>query len=77
MRSPFVVTRHPSRRAHALGLGHTELLGRPVIAHSGGWVGFRAEMMRFPEEQLTVVVLSICGSADPSALAQQVARALF
>ncbi len=62
---------------YAFGLGHGEYLGKATISHSGGWVGFRAEMIRFPKQQLSVVVLSNCGSADPSHLAQQLARKLL
>jgi CubicO group peptidase (beta-lactamase class C family) len=38
-------------------------LDRRAIHHDGAWVGFRASLVRFPEEQLTVIVLSNASAA--------------
>ena len=34
--------------SYALGLGHGEYRGLPMISHGGGFVGFRAQVVRFP-----------------------------
>jgi CubicO group peptidase (beta-lactamase class C family) len=60
--------------AFALSVG--EFRGVPMIAHSGGFMGFRAQLMRFPEQHLSVAALCNLGSADPTTLSQEVA-ALF
>jgi len=36
--------------------------GRPVFSHSGGWLGFSAYYIRYPEQSLSVVTL--CNDAD-------------
>lgn len=58
---------------YASGLFIGEHRGEKVVSHSGGWRGFRAEMMRFPERKLTVICLAN-GAAGSSALAAQVAN---
>jgi CubicO group peptidase (beta-lactamase class C family) len=57
--------------AGGLFLGNYRKL--PIVSHAGADVGFRAEMLRFPEQHFSVVVL--CNLFDVSAtrLAQQVA----
>jgi D-alanyl-D-alanine carboxypeptidase len=45
-------------RAYAYGWGRFEVHGRPVIHHNGGTTGFIAEFMRFPDDDLLVVVLT-------------------
>ncbi len=63
---------------YAFGLGVGEEQGRRVVAHAGGWVGFVAEMMRWPDDRVTVIVLSNdAGSVRPSALAKSMAAVLF
>ncbi|MFT4649414.1 MAG: hypothetical protein ACI9X4_002653, partial [Glaciecola sp.] len=39
----------------------------------GAWVGYRAEMLRFPEQQLTVIVLANQTSSSPGTLALKAA----
>jgi CubicO group peptidase (beta-lactamase class C family) len=48
--------------------------GRRMVSHSGGWRGFRAEMVRFPEQRLSVICLANIGTAHPTALALRVAE---
>jgi hypothetical protein len=43
------------------------------VHHGGAWAGYRAELMRFPEQKLSVVCLCNSGSADASGLARGVA----
>ena len=57
---------------YGFGWSLSDRLGRTAIHHSGGWVGFRTAIIRFPEERLTVIVLSNA-SANASELAETVA----
>jgi CubicO group peptidase (beta-lactamase class C family) len=59
---------------YAFGLGNEEYKGLKAVAHGGGFMGFRTEMIRFPEQRLTVVCLCNIGAANPGALARQVAE---
>jgi hypothetical protein len=50
-----------------------EYRGLRRVSHSGGWAGYRAELIRFPDQKLSVVTLCNLGTTNPTALAQQVA----
>jgi hypothetical protein len=58
---------------YAFGLGNEEYKGLKAVAHGGGFMGFRTEMIRFPEQRFTAICLCNVGSANPGALARQVA----
>jgi hypothetical protein len=58
---------------YAFGLNDSEYRGLRVIRHGGSFVGFRAEMIRFPEQRLSVICLANLSSTSPSRLANQVA----
>ena len=58
---------------YAFGLGVSEYKGLLKVAHGGAFVGYRAEMIRFPEEKLSVICLCNLAQTNPSRLAQQVA----
>jgi CubicO group peptidase (beta-lactamase class C family) len=58
---------------YARGLFVGEYRGLRRVAHGGAWAGFRAEMVRFPDERFSVITLCNLGSADSSGLAGQVA----
>ena len=47
--------------------------GETMVSHSGGWRGFRSEMVRFPDRKLTVICLANIGTFNPTAAALQVA----
>lgn len=47
--------------------------GLPTIRHGGAFIGFRAELLRFPTERFSVAVLCNDATADPSQLAERVA----
>ncbi|MFM9995769.1 MAG: serine hydrolase domain-containing protein [Phycisphaerales bacterium] len=47
--------------------------GQRMVSHSGGWRGFRAEMVRFPDRKLSVICLANIGTAQSTTLALQVA----
>jgi len=58
---------------YAFGLVVREHKGVKVVEHGGAWVGFRAAIVRFPEQKLSVAVLANLGSIDPSGLAFSIA----
>lgn len=58
---------------YASGLFIGEHRGRRMVSHAGGWRGFRAELVRFPDSKLSVICLANIGTASPTALALRVA----
>ena len=58
---------------YAWGLVVTEYRGLRVVEHGGAWVGFRAALVRFPDQKFSVIILSNLDSFDPSGLAFKVA----
>jgi CubicO group peptidase (beta-lactamase class C family) len=58
---------------YALGLGIGEYRGLKTVSHGGAFVGFRADIIRFPSERFTVVCLCNVSTANPTALAREVA----
>jgi hypothetical protein len=61
------------RLDYAFGLQVTNYRGLRRVAHAGGWAGYRAELIRFPDQKLSVICLANLNSIDPSRLAQRVA----
>lgn len=59
---------------YARGLFVDSFQGRRRVSHGGAWAGFRAELMRFPDERTSIVVLANLASIDPSALCEAVAE---
>jgi CubicO group peptidase (beta-lactamase class C family) len=62
---------------YAGGLLVGEWRGARVISHGGSWMGFRADLLRFPEHDLAIAVLCNVAQAEPSALGRQVAALLL
>ncbi|MCH7823291.1 MAG: hypothetical protein IH849_00690 [Acidobacteria bacterium] len=58
---------------YAFGLGHGTYRGLKTVSHSGGFVGFRAQIVRFPDERFTVICLCNRGDANPTRLSYAVA----
>ena len=44
-----------------------------MVSHGGSWGGYRAQLMRFPEQHFSVATLCNLGSSDPTRRATQVA----
>ncbi len=59
---------------YARGLVVDEHRGLRRVSHGGGWAGYRAEMIRFPDERLSVITLCNRGDANPTGMAMQVAE---
>ncbi|HIN80685.1 MAG TPA: class A beta-lactamase-related serine hydrolase [Planctomycetes bacterium] len=62
---------------YAAGLGIGKHRGAPMILHGGAWVGYRAEMVRFPEHKLTIICLANCSAVRPTPLCLAVADILL
>ncbi len=54
---------------YAAGLFIGEHRGLRQVSHGGAWAGYRAELLRFPSEHLSVAVLCNLDATNPSALA--------
>jgi CubicO group peptidase (beta-lactamase class C family) len=50
--------------------------GRPSIAHTGAWQGFKTSIARYPDARLTVIVLANSAEARPEAIGLAVAGIL-
>ncbi len=59
--------------SYAFGNSIDQYKGFTRVAHSGGWAGFRTFLVRFPSENLAIIVLSNNGSFNPSAKAYEIA----
>ncbi len=60
---------------YGYGLMTGEYRGLRKISHSGTFVGYRAELLRFPGQRFSVIVLSNLIDVDSPALARKVADA--
>jgi len=58
---------------YGLGLRIDEYAGATRVSHGGSWVGFRSNVMRFPDHRLTVICLCNLRQVGPKQLAEQVA----
>ena len=58
---------------YAFALEHGKHRGLPTVAHAGAFMGFRAQLLRFPDERVSVVALCNLASADPDRRAREVA----
>ena len=59
--------------AYAFGLVVGDHRGLKTVGHGGAFVGFRAEVIRFPEQRLSVICLANLSTFNPGRLARQVA----
>jgi CubicO group peptidase (beta-lactamase class C family) len=59
--------------SYAFGLELGQYRGLPIVSHSGGWAGYRSDIIRFPEQRFSVICLSNLSTFNPTALAKQVA----
>ncbi|MFN2565608.1 MAG: serine hydrolase domain-containing protein [Gemmatimonadaceae bacterium] len=59
---------------YALGLIVDTYRGLRRVRHGGAWAGYRAELLRFPEQHFSVAVLCNLAGTDPTTLARRVAE---
>jgi CubicO group peptidase (beta-lactamase class C family) len=62
---------------YASGLMISTYKGLNTIRHGGSFVGFRAELLRFPEQHLSIAIFANRGDANPLRKANQVADILL
>jgi len=62
---------------YASGLMISKYKGLKTIRHGGAFYGFRAELLRFPEQKLSIAIFANRGDANPSRMANQVANILL
>jgi CubicO group peptidase (beta-lactamase class C family) len=58
---------------YAFGLTVTEYKGLKVVEHGGSWAGFRAAIMRFPDQKFSAICLANLSDINPSGLCFKVA----
>lgn len=58
---------------YAFGLGIGEHKGLRIVSHGGAFVGFRADMLRFPDQRFSVICLANLSTFNPSVMVKRVA----
>jgi CubicO group peptidase (beta-lactamase class C family) len=58
---------------YAAGLEITKYRGQPAVRHGGAWAGYRAELLRFPQQHISVAVLCNVAQSVPETRANHVA----
>lgn len=58
---------------YAFALNNGNYKGLKTVSHGGSLAGYRAQLMRFPEQHFSVILLANRGDANPTALSYQVA----
>jgi CubicO group peptidase (beta-lactamase class C family) len=58
---------------YAFGLEHGAYRGLKTVTHPGSMLGFRTQMLRFPEQRFSVICLANLDAINPVRLAHQVA----
>ena len=58
---------------YGMGLWLDQYRGLPIVEHSGGTFGYRAELLRFPEQRFSVIALCNLASVDVEGLSRKVA----
>ena len=58
---------------YAAGLTVDQFRGLKSVSHGGAWMGFRAELQRFPDQRFSVATLCNVANSNPTALARSVA----
>ena len=59
--------------SYAFGLGVGDYRGLKMVSHGGSFAGFRAQMIRFPEQRFSVICLANLSTINPTRLCKQVA----
>ena len=64
-------------KTYGFGLELNNRLGRKSVYHSGGTYGFHSQTYRFPEEKLTIFIMSNNGNISSNLIAQEIARVIL
>ena len=59
--------------SYSFGQGIGEYRGVRMVSHGGSFVGYRAQITRFPSEDVSIIVLCNRADASPGSMASQVA----
>ncbi len=62
---------------YGFGLGLPDVAGQRCISHGGGIFGFNSWLGYFPDQQLSVAVISNSEAISSEAIAQEIARAML
>lgn len=62
---------------YGCGLGLAKYGGLPLVMHAGEWVGYVAEIIRFPEQETTIICLANRTDVSPTRLCVKVARVVL
>ncbi len=62
---------------YAFALNNGTYKGLKTVSHGGSLAGYRAQLMRFPEEKFSVIILANRGDANPTRKSFQVADILL
>ena len=62
---------------YASGLVVGEYRGLRTVRHGGSWAGYRAELLRFPEQRTSIAVLCNYSRSGPGRLSQRVADVIL
>lgn len=57
---------------YAFGLDLGKYRGLDLISHGGDWAGYRSEMMRFPGQNFSVILLANFSEINPTGLAKRI-----
>lgn len=62
-----------TKQDYAWGLIVEDYRGLKTVSHNGAWAGFRAAILRFPEQKFSVICLANLDSMNPMGLCRRVA----
>lgn len=62
-----------NKTTYGMGLILGDYRGLPIVEHNGALFGYRADLLRFPEQRFTVVCLCNVSNASPEEKAREVA----
>ncbi len=62
---------------YGFGLGLNKAGEYPRIAHTGGWSGFRSIILYFPDQHLSIIILSNSGNLNPRVSAEKIADVML
>jgi CubicO group peptidase (beta-lactamase class C family) len=62
------------KQTYALGLTVDNYRGLRTVSHGGSWAGYRAELLRFPDQHFSVTTLCNLANTNPTVLSRRVAE---
>lgn len=64
-------------KTYGFGLELEDVLGRTSVHHAGGTYGFHSQTFRFPNEKLTIFIMSNNGNISSNLIAKEIAKFLL